>query len=124
MNYTIPTRVNVRGINTYGGDVTTRGTVYPGNNLTLFSAIELSITQNFVFACDLVASFTDKSRFKGTTIAQNHLPSSAQISLAPAFEYNFSAGLGLIFGSWFTLTGRNANQFFSGVIALNYFGPL
>ncbi len=48
-------------------------------------------------------------------------PTSAQFSIAPAIEYNWNANIGIIFGSWFTLAGKNSTQFTSGVFAFNYY---
>lgn len=48
-------------------------------------------------------------------------PSSDQFSLAPALEYNFSSAIGIIGGAWFSIGGRNASAFASGVIAVNIY---
>lgn len=122
--YEIPTHVHVQGFNSYGGGAHTNGTVSPGRTLSLFGACEYTLTQQWAIACDLVGSWTTTTHFSGTlgpNASFTNLASSTQISLAPALEYNWSDALGLIIGPWITLTGRNATQFYSGVIAVNYY---
>ncbi len=119
--YTLPAPVHVKKLNTYGGGPGTKGTVYPAQNFQIDIGTELSLTQTWVFAMDLVGSWSGKTRFKGTTTLSNKAPAAAQFSLAPAIEYNWNANLGVIFGPWFTVAGRNALRFTSGIFALNYY---
>ncbi len=121
LSCSIPNPVHVKNLNYYGGGAGTKGKVYPGFELTFDTAIEVTLSQNWVFACDFVGYWTGKNRFKGRTITPNTSPSSVQLSMAPAFEYNWNAYLGVIIGSWFTIAGRNSTQFVSAVAALNYF---
>lgn len=121
LQYTYPAPVHVKNLNSYGGSVGTNGTVYPAQTLSFDTAIEITLNQNWVFAMDFVGTWTTRSRFTGKTSVVNTAPASAQFSLAPAIEYNFSPEIGLIFGSWFTVAGRNSTQFTSAVIAFNYF---
>ncbi|MGB7978023.1 MAG: hypothetical protein WCF19_02550 [Chlamydiales bacterium] len=119
--YTWPAPVYVKNLNVYGGEKGTRGTVYPAQNFQIDSAIEVNLTQHWAFAMDIVGAWSGKTRFKGKTAALNAAPPGAQFSLAPAIEYNFNANIGIIFGPWFTLGGRNAIEFASGVFAFNYY---
>lgn len=119
--YTLPAPVHVTGLNVYGGGPGTDGTVYPAQIFAYDTAIELSLTQNWVFAMDVLGVWTGKSRFKGKTLFPNTAPPSVQFSLAPAIEYNWSDDIGLIVGSWFTIAGRNADQFVGAVAAFNYY---
>ncbi len=121
LEYTLPAPTRVKNLNAYGGGQGTRGTVYPAQNLTLDTAIELSLTRNWVFAMDFVGSWSGKTRFKGTTVRPMKARSSVQFSLAPAIEYNWNANLGIIFGPWFTIAGKNAIQFIDGVFAVNIY---
>lgn len=121
LQYTIPSSVHVKNLNVYGGAAGTKGTVYPAQVVTFDTAIELTLTQNWVFAMDVVGTWTDKTDFKGKTTAPNTLPPSWQFSLAPAIEYNWSASIGIIIGSWFTIAGKNSTQFASGIAAFNYY---
>lgn len=119
--YNYSPSVKVKNLNVYGGGPGTDGTVYPGYSIKFDTAIEVNITRNWAFACDLVTNISGKTRFSGTSAVSNTSPFSIQFSMAPAIEYNLSAQLGIIAGSWFTLAGKNSAQFASAVIALNYF---
>ncbi len=126
--YTYPSPVHVRGFNAYGGGFGTKGKVRPGNSFTALFAMECNLTRNWTFALDVDYIHFDKTRFSGKkgvdefgAAASVTIPSSEQFSLAPAIEYNFSEKLGIIAGSWFSIGGRNADQFVSGIIALNFY---
>jgi len=126
-SYQINSPVHVHGLNTYGGADDTDGRVMPGNILQLIASFEFTLSQNWVFAIDNVYTHQDVSQFCGNpgtasdgTPAIVGLPSSEQISFAPAIEYNFSATLGIIAGCWFTAAGRNSARFASGVIECIY----
>jgi len=130
-SYTIPTSVHVKGYNTYGGGHKTHGKVNPGKAFTTILGNEFTLTQNWALALDVLNVYESKSHFSGRkgTLADGSTAkvgrsSLNQISLAPAIEYNFSAALGIIGGVWFTVAGRNSSEFVSGVIALNWVGPL
>lgn len=119
--YKIPNPVKVHGLNTYGGDERTLGTVYPSKPFIITSAMEISLTQNWVIVMEAQASWGSRTRYKGVTTLPMTRNSFAQISLAPAIEYNWSSHIGIIFGPWFTIAGRNSANFAGGVFALNYF---
>lgn len=128
LTYNLPTPVKVRGFNAYGGGYGTKGTVYPSQSFAADLGMELSLTQNWVLACDLVGVWSGKVSFKGNPgIGADGLPakvgsgSSVQYSIAPAIEYNWSRAIGIIIGPWFTIGGRNSIQFFSGVFAFSYY---
>jgi hypothetical protein len=119
--YTIPAPVRVKNLNAFGGGEGTKGTAYPAQSFQFDTAVEINLSQNWAFALDIVGNFSGKNRFKGRTIQKNTSPSSIQLSLAPAIEYNWSANIGIIFGSWFSVAGQNAVQFTSGLFAFNYY---
>ena len=125
--YTIATPTKVKGFNAYGGGYGTDGKVDPGNTFEGIISFEFTLTQNWALAIDNVYTHVNRTTFSGTPgqtsselLASNSLPSSEQISFAPAIEYNFSANLGIIAGCWFTAWGRNSNIFRSGAIGLIY----
>lgn len=147
LTYSMPSRVHVKGFNTYGGSYNTNGYIYTGYSLTAGIGLEYSLTRNWVLALDIQNIYTNKTRFKGNPGRQERTdatitnpagglsgtvsnsdntlggPYSNQLSLAPAIEYNFSDSFGIIAGCWFTVAGRNTSQFVSGVIAFNWFLP-
>lgn len=121
LEYTIPAPVHVKNLNFYGGGRGTNGIVYPGKTFLIDSAVEINLSQNWAFALDVVGQWATRVRFKGKTLISNTVPKSIQFSLAPAIEYNWSANIGIIFGSWFTIAGKNAKEFVGGVAAFNYY---
>lgn len=128
--YLIPSNVHVKGFNTYGGAFGTRGTVHPGNIFETILSMELGLARNWVFALDIQNIYGNKITFSGRrgafkdgSPAKVGGPSFDQLSLAPAIEYNWSQNFGLIAGAWFTVAGRNTNQFAGGAIALNWYLP-
>ena len=128
ISYSYSTPVHVKGFNTYGGGNGTDGYVYPGNAFVLLSGFEYSLTRNWVLAIDLQYQHIDRNRFSGVngvlangSEAINSAPSSESFSMAPAIEYNWSETWGLIAGCWFTIAGRNASAFASGIVAVNYY---
>jgi hypothetical protein len=113
--------VHVKGLNAYGGAKGTHGKVYPGNSFTGLLGLEYTLAQKWALALDVDYVYTNKTRFRGHATAPVGSPSSVQLSLAPALEYNWNVYVGLIAGCWFTVAGRNSTQFTSGVIALNIY---
>ena len=121
MGYTIPNSVSVKGLNVYGGGVGTKGVVYPSQVLLGLTGLEYTLNPHWVFSLDVQYAHKTKQQFKGKTEMTMRAPSSEQWSLAPAVEYNWSENLGLISGVWFSLAGRNATSFASGISALNVY---
>ena len=71
---------------------------------------------------DFQYQHSNKNRFSGKKGGSAPIaPSSEQISMAPALEYNFNANVGIIGGAWFSVAGRNSTQFISWVLALNIY---
>ncbi len=124
-SYNIPdARTSVHGFNAYGGGHHTRGKVKVGNTLNVDLGVEFSLTQKWVFATDVAYTYSNKSTFTGNpgvtdagTPAKNGAPSSDQLSLAPAIEYNVSDSAGFIGGVWFSVAGRNSADFVSAILS-------
>ncbi len=119
--YILPAPTHVKNLNIFGGGPGTNGTAYPAQSFQLDTAIEITLSQNWAFAMDIVGLWAKKVRFQGKTFLKNTLPASVQFSLAPAIEYNWNANLGLIAGCWFSIAGKNSIRFVDAVIAINYF---
>ncbi|MBU6384081.1 MAG: hypothetical protein KGQ49_03210 [Verrucomicrobia bacterium] len=127
VGYTIPTDVHVKDFNTYGGGFDTNGTVRPGNKLSADFGMEFSFTQRWVFAMDVVYVATNMTHFHGNpghtadggvAIVGNGY--SDNLSLAPAFEYNWNDNLGIVTGVQFSVYGRNSNVFATGQFSVTY----
>lgn len=121
-------KISVEGFHAYGGGYGSKGKVALGTQYTAVGSFEYSFNQHVVFAFDAVYQHNNKITFSGqsgfqdqgkTIPATNGAPSSEQISLAPALEYNFNANVGVIGGVWFSVAGRNAGAFYTPTFALN-----
>ena len=112
--------VHVKGLNFYGGDEDTRGKVFPGDITQAIVSFQYSLSHRWVLALDNVYTHTNKTRFKGDTSPDAPMtsPSSETFSMAPALEYLWNENFGIVGGAWFTVAGRNTDQFVSGVIAI------
>jgi len=126
-NYFILSKVHVEGFNTYGGGYGAKGIVYPGNFFSMNVAFEYTFTQNWIGALDINYARGGSTTFSGYpgltsqgALSSMYSPRKQRISLAPAIEYAFTQNLGLIFGPWFTIAGKNSARFISYVVALNY----
>lgn len=125
--YLFPTNVRVQGLNAYGGGTGINGTVRLGRTSTTFFAAEYSIAQQWGCGFDFLVTYQGKSSFSGAKSLGKDcqtlkvgLPSSTQMSLAPYIEYSFKSTMGILWGSWFTLSGRNTTAFLSGFFAFLY----
>jgi hypothetical protein len=125
---TLSTSVHVRSFNVYGGGFKTNGAVHPGNSYSADLGLEISITQPWVAALDIVYNWSNKTPFHGKPgFNANGTPASVgtgysdQLSLAPAIEYNFNENIGILWGVWFTVYGRNAPDFASGIFTMYWF---
>ena len=127
LSYIIPNSVHVKGFNAYGGGHHTYGTVYPGPVFSTDIGLEYTLAQRWALALDVLYVHSNHTRFSGrkgeTDGVPNSIahPSSEQLSLAPAIEYNWNGNYGIIAGVWFSVAGRNAADFINGVIALNIY---
>ena len=119
--YILSTPTHVRGFNAYGGAFDTRGKVKPGDQFITNFAIQYSLDRNWVIGTDLHYFHQNKSPFSSKEGTPAHSPSSEQFSLAPCLEYSWSEDLSLSFGSWFTVTGRNAPRFASALGTIFYY---
>ncbi|AHE67004.1 hypothetical protein [Legionella oakridgensis] len=128
LTYLYAASVNIRGHNSYGGNMDTKGSIKPGNLSSVDLAGELSITQNWVAVMEAYYFIRGASKFQGNPgFNTQGLPLTighatiAELSLAPAIEYNFSANYGIIAGVWFSSRGKDAPDFMSTVVAFNAF---
>ncbi|KTC65801.1 Fe-S protein (plasmid) [Legionella adelaidensis] len=116
----------VHGLSSYGGTTDTQGKITPGNVASVDLAGELSVTQNWVLVMEGYYFTRSRTHFSGTVgLTPMGVPgiighdNVAELSLAPAIEFNFSANYGIIAGAWFSTKGKDAPDFISSVIAFN-----
>jgi hypothetical protein len=126
-SYNLPTCVTVKGFNTYGGGVGAHAKVHPGNSFNADMGLEVSLSQRWVLATDLVYSSTNSTGYSGFSgmTESGDLASigggfNDNLSLAPAVEYNWNENLGILGGIWFSVYGRNSLNFVSGVVSMTW----
>lgn len=119
--------VNVFGLNSYGGTISTQGKIRPGSENGLDLAFEYTLTQHWVAVMEGTWASGAATRFNGVLNIGNIGGPGATIgsdqyggeTLAPALEYNFNGNVGLIGGVWFPWSGKNTSRFMTFVLALN-----
>lgn len=130
LQYSFPAPVQLKGLNAYGGGEGTDLRYFPAQSAQVDLGVEWTLSQNWAFACDAVLNWAKGDAYSGVlgVVPDAAAPApigfgspSFQYSLAPALEYNWSENLGLIFGSWFTVAGKNALGFCSAIGAVNYY---
>lgn len=121
--YLAPSSVRVKGINTYGGNPQTKGTVKPGQRFQGFLSGEYSISQRWVFTIDSFFEYQQRSKFSGNVgegRALTGLSPKVKMTVAPEVEYNFSPTSGMLIGIWASIFGKNTPAFASGLLAFYY----
>ncbi len=118
------TSVSVNGVNAYGGDPTTKGTVKPGWIFNSIIGSEFTLTKHVALALDINFLYAAETKFSGKTLAfvGKNAPTYL-LSFAPAIEYNFNVNMGIIGGIWLSAFGLEAPDFCNGVIAFNWYFP-
>lgn len=119
--------VDVHGFNSYGGTITTNGTIASGTENDADLAFEFTLTQHWVAVMEAYVSRGQSTQFNGNFgIGPIDDPENLTIKggyseagLAPALEYNFSPNVGLIGGVWFPVKGRNTSHYMTYALALN-----
>jgi len=111
LSYFVPSAVNVNGLNFYGGEVQTKGTIYPGKYFSGFLYGEYALSRRWALACEFNYQQGENGRFskkKGTKI---NVPSFNQMSILPEIQHTYTENLGIVLGGWFTVTGKNSQAF-------------
>jgi len=111
VGYLVPSALHVRGLNFYGGDAKTRGTVYPGEYLVAFIFGEFALSRRWAIACEANYQQGRKGHYKkerGTTLK---IPSFDQLSVLPEIQHTYNANFGVVIGSWLTISGKNSYAF-------------
>jgi len=128
LSYTIPSSVDLKGFNSFGGTASTDGSLNLGNQFTTILSFEYTLTRNWVPAIDFAYRNGAASRFSGFAgTTDSGLPaeistsSSSLFSIAPAIEYIFSESTALTVGVWLSVAGRDSDGFVSTMAAFNYY---
>lgn len=126
--YNLPAPVQLRGFNVYGGGYGTRARLFPAQTFFADLGMEITLAQTWAFSLDLIGFFGGSTHYSGFSgklpgniPAPLGSPAFIQYSIAPGIEYNWNSQIGVIGGMWFTVAGRNATSFQTGVFAVNYY---
>jgi len=127
VSYTKSNSASLDDVSVYGTPDGFRGDAKPGDSYNVTAACEYSATQRWVLALDVFYQHDANTRVRGnvTDGSGPRLPfladsgSGHQIGTAPAVEYNWSPGAGLIVGFRWIFAGANANASLAPVVAIN-----
>lgn len=111
VGYFIPAMVNIHGLNYYGGDSFTRGTVYPGNIFKGFLFGQIALTRRCAIALELNYQHGEPGKFSGKQNVKVNVSSFDQLCALPEIQFTLTEKIGLIFGGWMTLAGKNTTAF-------------
>ncbi len=115
------TRSKVEGLNAFGGNPLTRGTIGPTEDFLTNLAFEYKLNNAWGCGIDFNFFYQNSASFQSKTFdIFTGPPSSYLFSLAPMLEYNFNEDLGISGGVWFSVKGRNSQAFYSSVITIFY----
>jgi len=116
--YALSDSVDVADTSVYGTREGFRGRADPGDTFSIYSALEYSITRNWVLALDAFYQHDASTRIRGTDFSLDS-GSSWRFGLAPAIEYNFTSRIGVIVGARWFAAGRNTSASVTPVAAIN-----
>ncbi|WP_194846863.1 hypothetical protein [Candidatus Neptunochlamydia vexilliferae] len=123
--YFVPAPVHVKSFNAYGGGFGTRGKIYPGNYISIYSSGEYNLNSRWAIAYDANFQYNFKGRFSGkpgrTTTGEKASVEAlemVQFTLAPEIEHTFTENTGMLLGVWFSVFGKNAPAFASAFFAI------
>lgn len=111
IGYFIPSPIAVKGLNCYGGDFTTRGTVYLGKYFSGFFYGEYALSRTWALACEFNYLQGEGGKFSKKTGRKIDIPSFNQWSFLPEIQHTFTQNVGVILGGWFTVAGKNSPAF-------------
>ncbi len=111
IGYFVPSSVTVKGLSYYGGDPTTRGTVYLGKYFSGFFYGEYALSRTWALACEVNYLQGEKGGFAKKRGSKIEVPSFNQLSILPEIQHTYTENLGLILGGWFTVAGKNSIAF-------------
>lgn len=117
----LPSDADVKDVSVYGTTKGFRGHAEPGKSLFVDAAWEYSMTRNWVLALDAIYQDNQSTTVVGTQDGKNvRLDSGSSWAYAPAFEYNLSPRVGVIFGVRVVAPDHNASFTVAPVMAINF----
>ena len=120
--------VDIRDASVYGTSSGFRGRATPGQMFEVDLGTEYSLSHQWVLALDidylrgsgatLLGSYP-AAQGGGVVTVSDYSNPSRSLSVAPAIEYNWNAGIGVIAGVMVPVSGRNSGAGYTPAIALN-----
>jgi hypothetical protein len=120
---TLSPNVPVRDASVYGTSTGFLGHAAPGNQFSVQTGFEYSLTREWVLASDLVYIHNDPTvtvGAQGANAVRLNSGNSDIFGYAPAIEYNWSSNIGVIAGVRVFAPTHNARASVTPAIALNY----
>ena len=118
--------VEVNGYNAYSDQKEMAGQIRIGTALQISGSAEYTVTQRFGIACDVQYNHTAELNFSGKitgnqiAVDQKIAPSTREVVVAPALEYNFNERMGIIVGMACSVWGKNDTEFKNGMLSFSY----
>jgi hypothetical protein len=116
---------DVVGRSVYGTGTGFRGHAKPGSRTTLIGAVEYSVTREWVLAFDVIRESASKTNVEGRygsgPLVKQTIPSSWDVGIAPAVEYNWSDTTGILLGVWIGPKGHNTSASVTPALAFSRF---
>jgi hypothetical protein len=111
IGYFVPSAVAVKGLNCFGGDSRTKGTVCLGKYYSGFLYGEWALSRRWAVACEFNYLEGEKGRFTRKSGMEITIPSFRQLSFLPEIQHTYTENVGIIVGGWFTVSGKNSPAF-------------
>ena len=119
VGYFVLSSVRVKGQSFYGGTPSSRGRVYPGNLISIFSSGEFEISKHVALAYDSNCRINLSGKYK-SKIGPDPSVKALQIvnfMFTPEIEVTVSENAGFLIGPWFNFAGQNTPAFASVFVA-------
>lgn len=118
---------DVDGVSVYGTSPSFHGRAHPGDNFSVDTSLEYSLTTRWVLAMDVLYSHNGSTHVTGIEgLAALPLPvradsgSSDTVGYAPAVEYSWTPNIGVLLGVRVLAGGHNTQRSVTPLVALNY----
>jgi len=119
LGYFILSSARLQGINFYGGTPNSKGRVYPGNLISIFSSGEVEITKHITLAYDSNCRINLSGKYKSKNGTDSSVIARQMVTfmVTPEVEITISEKSGFLIGPWFNFAGQNTPAFVSVFVA-------
>jgi hypothetical protein len=119
VGYFVLSSVKIKGMSFYGGTPTSKGRVYPGNLISIFSSGEFEISKHVALAYDSNCRINLSGKYKSKTGSDSSVKALQIVTfmVTPEIEITISEKAGFLIGPWFNFAGQNTPAFASVFVA-------